>query len=193
MSGKEITHDTKVEHITSASPVSNIAVVNTGVSGVDDGEVIINELPLSLLEFLRKHVVSSEFCEKLAVKVDDKVVVVLKKILEKTPDSLTKIADGIVSILSDGVLDTKDIPKLIMIVMELFNTDFRKVVDVSLNSQEIVQFVKFMIVLMIIHDFIKVGNKETALEMVAMSSQLLELVVVPLDVVAKKSCCCWRK
>ncbi len=119
-----------------------------------------------------------EFLNKLTFKLDDKVLSIIKLILDKSPDVLDKITDNIKDILKDGIIDQKDIPLLFKLVANLYKTDFKNIViRMSLNSKEIVLFIKSLILLLIDLDIIKVSNKKETSEIIDVSAELLEFVI----------------
>jgi hypothetical protein len=119
-----------------------------------------------------------EFLNKLTFKLDDKVLSILKLILDKSPDVLDKITDNIKDILKDGNIDQKDIPLLFKLVANLYKTDFKNIVSrMSLNTKEIVLFIKSLILLLIDLDIIKVSNKKETSDIIDVSAELLEFVI----------------
>ncbi len=119
-----------------------------------------------------------EFLNKLTFKLDDKVLSIIKLILDKSPDVLDKITDNIKDILKDGIIDQKDIPLLFKLVANLYKTDFKNIViRMSLNSKEIVLFIKSLILLLIDLDINKVSNKKETSEIIDVSAELLEFVI----------------
>ena len=129
-----------------------------------------------------------EFLNKLTFKLDDKVLSILKLILDKSPDVLDKITDNIKDILKDGNIDQKDIPLLFKLVANLYKTDFKNIVSrMSLNTKEIVLFIKSLILLLIDLDIIKVSNKKETSEIIDVSAELLEFVI-PVEEV-NTNCC----
>lgn len=140
----------------------------------------LNELPLSnfLENMLVKNNNIKELLEKLTFKFDDKLLSILKNILAKSPDSLNRISVNIRDILKDGLINHKDIPKMFILVANLYKTEFNTIIkDLSLTSKQVIDFIKFLISLMIDLDYVKVNNKQEAFESIDNSSVLLELVI----------------
>ncbi len=135
-----------------------------------------------LSEYLSDLILSNdnikEFLNKTTLKIDDKILSILRVILEKSPTSLDKITDNIKDILNDGVIDHKDIPKLLILVTNLYKTDFKQIIlTMSLTSKEIVEFIKTLIKLIIDLDIVHTNNKNETFELIDVSSELLELVI----------------
>ena len=129
----------------------------------------------------------------LSFSVSPIVSTIIKRILEKSPQSLNKITVDIKDILEDGVIDHKDIPKFILLVTNIYKTEFSKLlIDISFTAKDTVEFIKFLIKIVIEFDLVNVNNKMNALEMVDVSCNLLELVL-PDNQVKLSSFCCFPK
>ena len=157
-------------------------------------EVIVNEVfeePLVAVERNRASLISEllvdilvknddikGFADKISIRVGSKTLEMLKNILSKSPESLDKIVKNLEDILKDGVIDHKDIPKMIILVSNLYKTDFKSVITAKkLTSEEIVSFIIFIVKLVIDLDFIKVHNKVEIYEVIDASAALLEMVI----------------
>lgn len=118
------------------------------------------------------------FADKITIRVGSKTLEMLQSILAKTPESLDKIVLNLQDILRDGLINHKDVPNMIVLVANLYKTDFKRVMTVKkLTSDEIVQFIIFIIKLVIDLDLIKVHDKEEVYEIIDASSQLLEMII----------------
>ncbi len=136
-----------------------------------------------LVDILVKNDDIKSFADKITVKVSNKTLDILKLILNKAPDSLDKIVDNVKDILRDGVIDHKDIPKMIVLVTNLYKTDFKKVISSqALTTTEIVEFIKFILKMVIDLDYIQVKDKQEIFDIVEASTALLEMVIPPQEV-----------
>lgn len=145
-----------------------------------------------LINMLIKNDNIKELLDKISFKVDDKLIAILKTILSKSPESLNKITDNIKDILKDGSIDQKDIPKLLVLVTVLYKTEFRNIIKhFSLTTTEIVNFIKFLIKLVIELDFIHVSNKADTFELIEVSGELLELVIPAEEINTEKCRSCF--
>lgn len=124
---------------------------------------------------------TSDSEKKLSLPIDPKVLAVLKTILEKNPSALSATFE---SILSDGKLDSKDIPKLVLLVTQLRTTEFP-----TINSDLLVSLVQLLIHSLIEFEFVKVDDKEVVIEMLDVSLSLLKTTLEGVPAVNIRSCC----
>ena len=130
---------------------------------------------------------------KLTFSVSPIVSTIVIRILEKSPQTLNKITVDIKNILEDGIIDHKDIPKFIFLVTNIYKTEFSKILtDISFTAKDTVEFIKFLIKIVIEFDLVNVNNKMNALDMLDVSCNLLELVL-PDNQVKLSSFCCFPK
>lgn len=125
-----------------------------------------------------------EISDSFSFPVGEDILRILKIIIEKSPELLNKITANIKDILADGVIDYKDIPKILILVTNLYKTDLKTIAK-SLNNEKIVELLKCIIKIIIDLDVIPVTNKTEIFEMVELSGQLLALVLPN-----KNYCCC---
>jgi hypothetical protein len=131
-----------------------------------------------LVDILVKNDDIKGFADKISIRVGSKTLEMLKSILSKSPESLDKIVKNLEDILKDGVIDHKDIPKMIILVSNLYKTDFKSVITAKkLTSEEIVSFIIFIVKLVIDLDFIGVKNKVEIYEVIDASAALLEMII----------------
>ncbi len=152
----------------------------------ENATIVIAEVsevkPKTAVELLGGLIVNSDEVKKLKeeakIEVDETTLSILRLILDKSPASLDKITDLIKEVLSDGVLDYKDVPKLIMIVNTVYKTDIKGIAkDFTVTPANIINLIKFIIKLLIEKDVIKCENKQNVNELIEVSGQLLEMVV----------------
>lgn len=118
------------------------------------------------------------FADKISIRVGSKTLEMLQSILAKSPESLDQIVTNLQDILKDGVINHKDVPNMIVLVANLYKTDFKSVIAAKkLTSDEIIQFIIFIVKLVIDLDFIKVDNKLEMYEIIDAASLLLEMII----------------
>lgn len=123
------------------------------------------------------------FADKISIRVGSKTLEMLQSILAKSPESLDKIVLNLQDILKDGLINNKDIPNMIVLVANLYKTDFKKVITAKkLTSEEIVQFITFIVKLIIDLDYIKVNDKVETYEIIDASSLLLEMITQDINI-----------
>ena len=144
-----------------------------------------------LVDILVKNDDIKGFADKISIRVSSKSLEILKSILSKSPESLDKIVNNLEDILKDEVIDHKDIPRMIILVSNLYKTDFKKVIiSKKITTGEIVEFIIFILKLVIDLDFIKVNNKVELYEVIDASAALLEMVIPSQDVNCSLLCKC---
>ena len=130
----------------------------------------------------------------LTFSVSPIISTIVKRILEKSPQSLNKIIVDIKDILEDGVINHKDIPKFIILVSNLYKTEFSKLLtDIAFTAKDTVEFIKFLFKIVIEFDLVIVDNKMNAFDIVNVSCDLLELVLPDNKVKLSLSCCFPKK
>ena len=165
----------KIEDATEDATVTEVAQV-TEVARV----ALMSEL---LVNILVKNDDIKGFADKISIRVGSKTLEMLKSILSKSPESLDKIVKNVDDILKDGVIDHKDIPRIIILVSNLYKTDFRSVITAKrLSSSEIIEFIIFIVKLVIDLDYINVRNKVEIYEIIDASAGLLEMIIPPVEV-----------
>lgn len=131
-----------------------------------------------LVDILVKNDDIKGFADKISIRVGSKTLEMLQSILLKSPKSLDMIVKNLEDILRDNVIDHKDIPKMIILVSNLYKTDLKRVITVNkLTSGEIIEFIIFIVKLVIDLDFISVHNKLETYEIIDASAALLEMVI----------------
>ena len=138
-------------------------------------QALISEL---LIDILVKNDDIKDFADRITLKINNQALVILKKILSKAPEVLDKVVDNLTDILSDGVIDPKDIPKMIILVSNLYKTDLKSIIaSRGLTNTEVVEFIQFVIKLVIDLGFVHVKDKVQIFEIVDASGALLEMVI----------------
>lgn len=118
------------------------------------------------------------FADKITIRVGSKTLEMLQSILAKSPESLDQVVTNLREILKDGLINHKDIPNMIVLVANLYKTDLKSVIAAKkLTSDEIIQFIIFIVKLVIDLDFIKVENKVEMYEIIDAASLLLEMII----------------
>ena len=138
-------------------------------------QALISEL---LIDILVKNDDIKDFADRITIKINNQALVILKKILSKAPEALDKVVDNLTDILSDGVIDHKDIPKMIILVSNLYKTDLKSIISSqALTTTEVVEFIQFVIKLVIDLGFVHVNDKVQIFEIIEASGALLEMVI----------------
>jgi hypothetical protein len=128
---------------------------------------------------------------KLSFEIKDNVLNIAKLIVQNSPKSLQTISKILEDIVSDGVLNYDDIPKLILLITSLYNTEFSKLDTFKgITQKDVIEFIKFLIHSMIELELVQTNDKKKIFEMVDISLNLLETNINVMDVIsAVKSNC----
>ena len=195
--GLNVIKEEKPEEVKAEETKSDIKVEE-----VKSEEVKVEEKkgPLDLVQLLSSKIIGKEMTEIIThftFKVDEQVIKITKKVLEKSPESLNKIVSAVNDIMSDGVIDHKDMPRMLLLVTNLFKADLKKTLsDISFTSKDIIEFIKFLIKSVIEFDLVKVSDKKNAFEMIDVSGELLEIVLpenqIKVEEVSKSFCSCFN-
>ena len=128
---------------------------------------------------------------KLSFEIKDNVLNIAKLIVQNSPKSLLTISKILEDIVSDGVLNYNDIPKLILLISTLHNTEFSKLDSFKgITQKDVIEFIKFLIHAIIELELVQTNDKKKIFEMVDISLSLLETNINVMDVIsAVKSNC----
>jgi hypothetical protein len=154
-------------------------------------QALISEL---LIDILVKNDDIKDFADRITLKINNQALVILKKILSKAPEALDKVVDNLTDILSDGVIDHKDIPKMIILVSNLYKTDLKSIIaSQGLTTTEVVEFIQFVIKLVIDLGFVHVKDKVQIFEIIEASGALLEMVIPSQEIKCTGFFSCFKK
>jgi hypothetical protein len=134
--------------------------------------VIANEF--SLVTLLQSKLANAEFVIK--TKINEDGLRVLNLVLSKCPISINSMGMHIKKIVSDQVINSKDIPEIILLVQEVLNTNVKELNKLKVTREEVITLVKNIFVILIESNEIKTTpeNKQTCLDLVDLSIKLLE-------------------
>jgi len=134
--------------------------------------VIANEF--SLVTLLQSKLANAEFVIK--TKINEDGLRVLNLVLSKCPISINSMGMHIKKIVSDQVINSKDIPEIILLVQEVLNTNVKELNKLKVTREEVIALVKNIFVILIESNEIKTTpeNKQTCLDLVDLSIKLLE-------------------
>jgi hypothetical protein len=146
-----------------------------------------------LLDILVKNDNIKEFADKITLKVSNKTLEILKKILAKAPEALDKVVENVNDILSDGVIDHKDIPKMIILITNLYKTDLKGLIKSrGMTTTDVVYFIQFILKLVVDLKFVVVYNKVQIFEIIDASAALLEMILPTEEIKCNKFFPCFR-
>lgn len=113
---------------------------------------------------------------KINLKLEPTFLDLLKKINELLPELLGDIDTSISEIVKDKVIDSKDVPRLIVLIKDVYKnfTDSKKlkVID-NITLEDSINFIKNLLLMLIELEYIKVNDKENVLLIIDLCVDLL--------------------
>ena len=111
---------------------------------------------------------------KLELKLKDSNIEFIQFILNSFPDCLKEISKGLDDVLEDGKLDISDVPTIVNMVKSIMNNSSKTMKKVrKITVEELIDFIKNIIEILIHKDIIKVENKEKVFKLISVSVELL--------------------
>lgn len=111
---------------------------------------------------------------KLELKLKDSNIEFIQFILNSFPDCLKEISTGLDDVLEDGKLDISDVPTIVNMVKSIMNNSSKTMKKVKkITVEELINFIKNIIEILIHKDIIKVEKKEKVFKLISVSVELL--------------------
>ena len=154
--------------------------IQVGNIDVQVGNVTVDvSKEFNLNKILSTFVISNDYSiMPMSFKITDNVLSLIKVLLKDSPKSVEKISNTISDIISDGVLDAFDIPKIVLLITELHNTNLKDVfIDQNIRINDLFDLIKFIIHLIVERKYVKVENKDKIFKMLDMSLTLLNTTI----------------
>ena len=110
------------------------------------------------------------------INIDGNSLVLMRKITELFPDLLGEIDDSIADIVADNVLDSSDVPKLIVLIKNVYKkfNDSKKLKSIQkITLEDSINFIKNLLLLLIEYEHIKVKDKENVMIVIDLCIDLL--------------------
>ena len=110
------------------------------------------------------------------INIDGNTLVLMKKITELFPDLLGEIDESIADIVADNVLDSSDVPKLIVLIKNVYKkfNDSKKLKSIQkITLEDSINFIKNLLLLLIEYEHIKVKDKENVIIVIDLCIDLL--------------------
>lgn len=132
---------------------------------------------------------------KIDLNLDGKFVELLKSINLLFPNLFTEMDESLKDIVSDKVIDSKDVPKLIVLIKNVYkkfndSKEFKKINNISVGDS--INFIKNLLLLLIELEYIKVDDKDSVVLIIDLCIDLLTTSVdVTEGIIDRiKSCFC---
>ena len=129
-------------------------------------EALINKVRSESLNFIKEY------------NINEKSLKIMNKIIENSPSVLEDITLKLKEVIKDEKITLTDIPNIILICKDIFNLH-TSLKTIKLSREEIIDFIKNLIIIFINLDFIKISNsdKELFINLVDLCIKLLETKV----------------
>ena len=117
-----------IGNINVANVIGNLDIANVNILidiPLGNSEVKVDVKQFDLNKILSTFVVSNDYTKIITYPLNDNVLNIIKIILKDSPTSLEKMSNIIKDIISDGKLDICDIPKIVLLITELNNTNLK--------------------------------------------------------------------
>lgn len=188
--------------------IGNVDIGNINIGNVDIANVnILIDIPLGnsevkvdikhfdLNKTLSTFVVSNDYTKIISYPLSDNVLILIKILVKDSPKSLEKMSNIIKDIISDGKLDISDIPKIVLLITELNNTNLKDVFKTqNIQKSDLFDLIKFIIHLIVELKYVKVEDEKKIFDMLDMSLKLLNtnIDIINSLVAIKPSWCCHK-
>ena len=113
---------------------------------------------------------------KLKINIKSESIMLMQKIALLFPDLLEDIDKSIADIISDNVLDSSDVPKLIVLIKNVyknFNNSKRLKSIQKITLDDSINFIKNLLLILIEYEHIKVKDKDTVIVVIDLCIDLL--------------------
>jgi hypothetical protein len=183
-----------------ANVIGNVDIGNVDIGNVNilidiplgNSEVKVDIKHFDLNKTLSTFVVSNDYTKIISYPLSDNVLNLIKILVKDSPKSLEKMSNTIKDIISDGKLDMSDIPKIVLLITELNNTNLKDVFKTqNIQKSDLFDLIKFIIHLIVELKYVKVEDEKKIFEMLDMSLTLLNTNLDISSLVSMKpSWCC---
>lgn len=185
-----------IGNINVANVIGNLDIANVNILidiPLGNSEVKVDVKQFDLNKILSTFVVSNDYTKIITYPLNDNVLNIIKIILKDSPTSLEKMSNIIKDIIGDGKLDISDIPKIVLLITELNNTNLKDVFKTqNIQKSDIFDLIKFIIHLIVELKYVTVENEKKIFEMLDISLTLLNTNIDISAIVAMKpSWCCF--
>jgi hypothetical protein len=137
---------------------------HTQESDVKDIIFLLTEVFRGSEELQLKYFISPKSCE------------IAEYLLNKRPDVFKSVEEEIIKIAADKKIDITDLPSLILLLKDLLNLNKNDIKNdlKNITIDDLLQFIKDILIILIEKDVIIVDNKEYVNKIIELSIQLLK-------------------
>ena len=178
--------------------IGNVDIANVNILidiPLGNSEVKVDIKHFDLNKTLSTFVVSNDYTKIISYPLSDNVLTLIKILVKESPKSLDKMSNIIKDIISDGKLDISDIPKIVLLITELNNTNLKDIFKTqNIQKSDLFDLIKFIIHLIVELKYVKVEDEKKIFDMLDMSLKLLNtnIDIINSLVAIKPSWCCHK-
>ena len=187
-----------IANVDIANIIGNVDIANVNILidiPLGNSEVKVDIKHFDLNKTLSTFVVSNDYTKIISYPLSDNVLILIKILVKDSPKSLEKMSNIIKDIISDGKLDISDIPKIVLLITELNNTNLKDVFKTqNIQKSDLFDLIKFIIHLIVELKYVKVEDEKKIFDMLDMSLKLLNtnIDIINSLVAIKPSWCCHK-
>jgi hypothetical protein len=141
-------------------------------NNISTNDISLNEFILT--SFITECIKDLSFNE--TCKLNNDSVLVINLILSKYPKLLDDMSVHLKNIISDSVINNKDLPEMLLLMSEVLNTNTSELNKLKLTRKQVINFVKDVLIILIESQKIKINSTEkvVVLSLLDVSIKLLE-------------------
>lgn len=126
--------EVKVEEVKEEHHVDEVKVEEVKVEDVKVEDVKVEE-EKTLIKMLALIIINETVDDKINIKLDKKIISVIRYIINTTPKIFDEIEENIKVIVDDGVINSKDIPAILLLLQNLYELIY-SFKNTKLSSEE---------------------------------------------------------
>lgn len=152
--------------------------LTTNTTNVEDIKIEQKQKLINLASILGKILSDETNIDKLKLKINIKPesIMLMQKIALLFPDLLEDIDKSIADIIADNVLDSSDVPKLMVLIKNVYKkfNDSKRLKSIQkVTLDDSINFIKNLILILIEYEHIKVKDKDTVIIVIDLCIDLL--------------------
>jgi hypothetical protein len=142
-----------------------------------------------LFTILKSKLDDSQFVQD--VKLDEHSVKIINLVLSKCPNVINGLSTHIQTIISDNVINSSDIPAIILLMRDVLNTNVSELNRVRVTRDQVIVLIKNIFTVLIHADVIKTGSAESKLATLALIDLCVKLLESKVNVQKVVKCKFW--
>ena len=142
---------------------------------VDTADISANPVEFILVTLLQTKLSNPNFITE--IKLDEQSLKIISLVINLCPDVINQMGVHIKKIVSDNVINSKDIPEILLLLSDVLNTNSTQLNKIKVTREQIINLIKNIFVILIESNTIKTGSdtdKQVCLALLDLSVKLLE-------------------